>query len=339
MVHSGTIAIVASGGGHTGYAKAVSERLIEICEGIRILFILPKGDSWSLSRLRTLYDQARRRNIDLIFSFVTKPREPGEHIIRMILRTPIALFEAFNVLRKYKPKLVLATGSNHSLIVALAALMMGIRVVCVEAIDRIATPSKAVKVMHDMGVPILLHWIEQKRILPKGIVVGPIYERAKHKILDEGFILVTTGTMGHRRLFNIIKDTGLENVVMQTGKISPEEYQKPGWKVFRFDPDIDRWISKASVIITHQGLTAANAALAYRKPVIIVYNPDLKNSSTRIDTLMLAKKMGSLYMEPDMITPELLVKAIRYAAKKLGPPKYIDGALVAARFLCKLLCS
>jgi len=329
--------IVASGGGHTGYANALAERLFELTKEYRdllkIVFILPKRDRWSfmkLSLLKTLYHR------EVFFDELTKPREPYESFIKLIARFPKSLYEAVKIIGKYEPDIVVSTGSNHSLVVALASLLKKTRVVNIEAIDRIATTSKTSKILHDIGVETILHWSEQKRNLPRGIVVGPIFERPRYRPRDEGYILVTTGTMGHKVLFNLLKKTRLNNIVLQTGIIPPDEYRVRDWIVFDFDPDIDKWIAGARLVITHQGLTAVNAALAYKKPVIIAYNPLLKKTSTLEDTKILANKINALFIDPRRITPYELEEIV-FKAMEQKPPSYTDGGNILAHRILRYL--
>ena len=325
------IYVLASGGGHTGYAVAIGEALVDLEPEIDLSFILPPDDIWSLRKLKY-----RFRDFDPVF--VVKPRRPLEGIGKALLLGPRALFDSLRFIKD--PFMVIATGSNHGLIPIVTGLFRRARFLfSIEAIDRVYTYSKAnMMTYRKFKTTILLHWKEQKKNYPRGVVVGPIYEKPVYRCRDEGYILVLSGSMGHRKLFDLLLKTDLENVVVQTGKIDPDYIvsKKPHWKAFKFDPDIDRWIAGASVVIGHQGLSIAEAALAYGKPVIIAYNPDLPQTSGRLDSLLLARKLNGIYIDVEKTSPQELVKAIN-CAKKRQPPKYVNGAYVLARTIIGML--
>ena len=126
-------------------------------------------------------------------------------------------------------------------------------------------------------------------------------------------------------LFDSIAKTGLKNVVLQTGRINPEKYKKihSEWIVFDFDPDFQKWIAGASVVVSHLGKTVIDAALTYGKPVVIVPNPEWTHTAGLADAKILAKKLNAEIVEE--ISPENILNAIDKVREK-KPPRYEDGA-------------
>ncbi|MEM0379865.1 MAG: glycosyltransferase [Desulfurococcaceae archaeon] len=322
-----TIYIVSSGGGHTGYAIAVAEALFELNEYMDIKFIVDPFDKWSIMRIR-------KRIVNPKYVYVSKPRNPLESFSKLLARIPVSLIES--LINIEEPEAIIATGSNHSITPILAGLVKKAKLlISIEAVDRIHTYSIANKKLHDyVKIPIALHWIEQLKNYSRGFVTGPIYEKPLYKTEDHGFILVLTGSMGHLKLIKLLLETDLDDVVIQSGKVEPSfiTSRKPHWRVFRFDPDIDYWISKASVVLGHQGLSIVEAALSYRKPVILVYNPDLPQTSGLIDSILLAEKLNGLFINPDEVKPSELVEAIE-KAKKEKPFEYGNGSLKLAKIV------
>ncbi len=96
------ILVIASGGGHTGYARAVAQYL-----PFKADFAVPKGDKWSIE---VLSEYASR-----IFE-VTKARGPKDGLGALLRNSLKSISESLS-LEKYD--VVIATGSNHSLFVAL----------------------------------------------------------------------------------------------------------------------------------------------------------------------------------------------------------------------------
>lgn len=322
-----TIYIIASGGGHTGYAIAVAEALIEIDSSTDLVFVVDPLDKWSIERIRKRVERSS-------YAYVSKPRKPLESISKVLLKTPISLIESFISIKK--PDAVIATGSNHSISPVIAGLLKRSKLtISIEAIDRIYTYSLANKKLHDfMKIPIALHWFEQLKHYSIGFVTGPICEKPIYKTEDQGFILVLTGSMGHIKLFKLLLETDLDNVVVQTGKVDPSYItsKKPNWRAFSFDPDIDYWISKASIVIGHQGLSIAEAALSYRKPVILAFNSDLPQTSGLKDSILLVEKLNGLFINPDYAKPDDLVEAID-KVRKMKPPEYLNGSLNLAKII------
>ena len=324
------IYLLAGGGGHTGYAVALAEALIDLDPSIRdsIVFLVPRNDLWSLLRIK------RRLGKGFPAYMVLKPRNPNEGIYRFLLRTPRSLAESYSVIKNRG--LVIGTGSNFSLYPILVARIKHLEhVFSVEAIDRIYTSSKANTLLYKyLNTIILLHWREQLKNYPRGILTGPIVEKPLYEPRDNGYILVTTGSMGHVKLLRKLMKTSLKNIVVQTGRIDPKivKAKKPEWIVFSYDPDIDKWIAGASIVIAHQGLTIAEAALSYNKPVVLAYNPDLPLTSGYKDSKLLAEKLNATLINPETIEPDELEEEILSTMNKT-PPKYSLGSRTAAKYI------
>jgi len=68
-------------------------------------------------------------------------------------------------------------------------------------------------------------------------------------------------------LFDVVVESDLENVVLQTGRVDPEPYMKkrPDWKVISYSTTFYELVAGADVVVTHFGSTVLEA-LIYRKP-------------------------------------------------------------------------
>ncbi len=289
--------IIASGGGHTGFARAIAQYL-----PLKADFVIPKGDDNSLEMIKDYAEEIYE---------VPKGREPGESIYKFLVKSFSSISSSIKI---PKHKVVIATGSNHSIYPSFFERLKGSKIFAIESQDRIITKGKAVSIISHYAEGIFLHWIEQKKLYPKnGIVVGPIVEKPKYEPKDEGYILVTTGTMGFKRLFDTIVKTNLDNVILQTGKVDPKPYISRGIKAFSFDRDLEKYIANASLVITHQGKTAMEAVVMYKKPTIIVYNKDWYSATTYEDTKLYAEILGASFL-PDPSSwenEEVLLKAIQ----------------------------
>jgi len=307
------IALTAGGGGHTGYAVAIAQRLVNRA---RLLFILSSGDSWSLKRVNKYGGVVE----------VPRLRSPDNPV--PVMFTLHRFLEAyFKSLRSLPRELnvLVSTGSNLAVAPALAAKTLNKPIVNLECADRIVTPTRTAKLLYYLADVTTVQWEEQLKIYPKALVTGPVYEKPEYEPYSGGYILVTMGTYGFKEFFDNLVKLNYERVVVQTGRVDPGQYRrvKPNWVFFDFDPDIGKWIAGADVVITHPGITALNAALAYRKSVVIVRNPRWVLAARREDAALLAEKLNAVFLED--ITTESIERAVREAERR-KPPQYPDGA-------------
>ncbi|MEZ0290373.1 MAG: glycosyltransferase [Sulfolobales archaeon] len=303
------IGITASGGGHTGYAIALAQRLAGKAE---LVFYIPRGDRWSRSKVERYGEIVEIR----------KSRGPNESVFRLLYNLPRAFIESLE--RVGEIDLFISSGSNHSIPPAVASKMKRIPVINIESSVRFARASGSAKYLSYISDLTVLQWEEQKKILPRGEVFGPLYEKPEYEARDDNLIVVTAGTYGFKELFDVVYKTDLENVVLQTGRVDPGLYRgKKNWIVFDFDPDINRWIARASIIITHLGKTVIDAALTYRKPVILIPNPNWRLTAGAEDAKILAEKLNICYEE--RLEPRVILERVEECRKRV-PREYPDGA-------------
>lgn len=304
------IGITASGGGHTGYAVSIAQRLKGRAE---MAFFVPEGDSWTASKVERYGPVIEIR----------KPRGPNEGFGKLLLGMSRAALQSLFRVRGID--VLVSSGSNHSVAPALAAWARRIPVVNIESSVRFTRPSSTAKHLARFSKITALQWEEQLKILPTGRVFGPLYELPEHEARDDGYVLVTAGTYGFRRLFDAVAGLDLDKVVLQTGRVDPREYvsRRPGWIVFDYDPEFSRWIARASLVISHLGKTVIDAALTYRKPVMVVPNPEWRLTAGAEDAKILAEKLGICYQED--LSPEALREAIDRCRRR-RPREHPDGS-------------
>jgi len=319
----GRILLTAAPGGHSGYAYAIGYHLSRM--GLEVHF-LTTGSEWLVEKLSRVGQ----------VHTAPMPRRPGEPLAATLHRWPGALVRAWRVVAKFKPAALVACGSNFSIPPALAARLRGIPLYNVESIVRILEPGRTPRILHRISRATLLHWPEQLRHYPGGRVVGPIYEPPEYSPRDEGYVLVTAGTLGNAELFKAVVESGLPGrAVIQTGRVDPEPLRRlrPDWVYIRYTPDLGRLISGASVVVTQfPGMTSATAALAYSKPVVMVPARHLRLSASLDNARVYAKKIGAVYLEE--VTPEAILEAIE-GARRTPRQSHPDGAREAARIIAE----
>ena len=315
------VLIIASGGGHTGYGVAVAQHLYGKID--EITAVIPKGDTWSKTLISPYVDKIIE---------IPKPRLPGEGLYKVFTGLPRAFLESLWKIGRYD--VAVATGSNHSLAPAIVAKMKGAKLIAIESHDRFWSKGKTVALLEKLGATVAIHWDAQRELYPKGIVGEPIVRKPKYKPTNKGYILVIGGFMGHKQLFDAFLKLDYRNVVIQTGKVNPEKYKKPGWRVFQFDKDFDWWLAHADVVVGHNSTTILESAITYRKPVVIVPNPEWKASASSGEAGILAYILNGVYVE--YLTPENLAYAINKARRRVPPIWYDNGAKILAEKILEM---
>ena len=312
--------ILAGGGGHTGYGYALAQRLYGKAS---LRFLVPEGDVLSQKRL------SKFGEVD----FLLKPRGAETPISEFLPRLAKAFAESSKKV-SYDYDVVVSTGSNFCIPPALFGWTKGIPLVNIESSVRFTKASKTAFILQPFSVITALHWAEQKKLLKKGVVVGPLLPKPEVKPCNGRYVLVTGGTLGHKQLFDVISESNLENVVLQTGRVNPEPYKKrhPEWKVLRFSPRFHEFVAGADLIVTHFGSTALEAVV-YRKPMVIVLNPEWKRTVGRSDAEIFAEKVNAAFVWD--VNLENLLKAME-EAKRRTFPIFEDGAKNLAEAILRL---
>jgi UDP-N-acetylglucosamine:LPS N-acetylglucosamine transferase len=314
------ILILAGGGGHTGYGYALAQRLYDRAS---LHFLVPKGDVLSQKRL------SKFGNVN----FLLKPREAKTPTKEFLPKLAKAFIEAFKEIST-EFDVVVSTGSNFCIPPGFCAWMKGTPLINIESSVRFTKASKTALLLQPFSAITALHWEEQKKLLKKGIVVGPLLPKPEIEPWHGGYILVTGGTFGHKQLFDALSESQLKNVVLQTGKVDPEPYKRrhPEWKVLEYSARFYELVAGADVVITHFGSTALEAVV-YKKPLVMVLNPEWKRTVGKSDAELFAEKINAVFVWN--VKLENLLDAIE-KAKQRGIPVFEDGAEKLAEMILRL---
>jgi beta-1,4-N-acetylglucosaminyltransferase len=79
---------------------------------------------------------------------------------------------AWQLLRSFRPDVVVSSGAGVAFPFFLLARLLGYRTVYVEVYDRIDTATMTGRLCYPLSDLFLLQWEEQRRNYPKGIVIG-----------------------------------------------------------------------------------------------------------------------------------------------------------------------
>jgi beta-1,4-N-acetylglucosaminyltransferase len=87
----------------------------------------------------------------------------------------VNLWEAWKVLRKERPQLLLSAGAGIVVPFAVWAKLMGIPIVYVETLTRVRYPSLTGKIMYRLADRFFYQWESLRPFFPQGECCGPIY--------------------------------------------------------------------------------------------------------------------------------------------------------------------
>jgi beta-1,4-N-acetylglucosaminyltransferase len=90
-------------------------------------------------------------------------------------RQVINLWEAFRILRKYRPAVILSTGAGPVVPFAvIGRFLFGARIVFVETITRISRPSLTGRIMYWLAHDFFYQWKALEKFFPKAKYGGPL---------------------------------------------------------------------------------------------------------------------------------------------------------------------
>ena len=314
------VLILAGGGGHTSIALALAQALRGKSE---TSFLIPEKDRLS-SELLAPYGPVKE---------LVKGRYPQTSNLLFPFRLVASFYNSFPLVNG-DYDVVISTGSNFCIPPALIAWLKSIPVINIESRVAITKPSKTARLLQHFSKKTLLQWEEQKKNL-KGVVTGPIFPEKRYETRDLGYVLVTGGTEGHKKLFDAIVGLDLKNVVMQTGKVDSALYgeKHPSWTFIPYSTEFEKLVAESSVVITHQGGGTIFEALLYEKPLIIVFNSELTRTAKTEDMIVLARKVEVPFLEE---ADRDKIKSMILEAKSREKPHFENGRIKAVEVILKL---
>lgn len=135
------------------------------------------GHLTEVRRLRSLYEQ--HEHFYVINDRILLPEDMTDrtYFIAHAERNLLVLkniFEAWKVLRKEKPTLILSTGAGPVVPFALIGKILNIPTIYIETITRIHHPSLTGKIMYRLSTKFYYQWESLAPYFPEGIYGGPL---------------------------------------------------------------------------------------------------------------------------------------------------------------------
>ena len=93
------------------------------------------------------------------------------HAERNLLQI-VNIFEAIHFIIKNRPKVIISTGSSPAVWFGLIGKFLGVKVIYIESISRISSPSLTGKIMYYIAHKMYIQWSSLKILFPKAVFKG-----------------------------------------------------------------------------------------------------------------------------------------------------------------------
>ena len=90
-------------------------------------------------------------------------------------RVLVNLWEAWRILRRERPALILSTGAGPAVPFAVVGKLLGIRTVFVETAAQVTLPSLTGRIMYRLADRFLYQWRGLERFFPKATYGGSLF--------------------------------------------------------------------------------------------------------------------------------------------------------------------
>jgi len=156
-------------------AAAQGNRRLRIC-----LVSSVGGHFRELLQLRPVY--GRHEHFYVVNDRMEAPPEIAGRMIRIRhferdWRQVLNFFEAWTILRRWRPHLVITTGASPAVVFGLAARLLGIPLVFIECSSVVERPSLSGRLVYWLGLwaLFLYQWPQLKRVYPRGTYGGLVF--------------------------------------------------------------------------------------------------------------------------------------------------------------------
>jgi UDP-N-acetylglucosamine--N-acetylmuramyl-(pentapeptide) pyrophosphoryl-undecaprenol N-acetylglucosamine transferase len=177
-----------------------------------------------------------------------------------------------------RPTVVLTTGAGSVVAFCVFARLLGAKVLFVETMARVTSPSASGRVLSRIASRVLVQWPEMKRVYPRAIVCRPaLWETASNGAASrDGGTFVSVGTHRHPfdRLLELVDravDEGVlpGPVVVQSGVSG---YRSDNFRSHELLPEseVRDALARARYVVCHAGSGIISAALRTgHKPLVL----------------------------------------------------------------------
>ena len=337
------ILITAGGGGHFAPALAVIQRLPEDWEykivGRKYAF---EGDK----ALSLEYQTAQKENLSFVSLTTGRlQRKFTRYTLFSLCKIPYGFFQAFGILRKYKPYVVLSFGGYISLPITIAAFLLRVPVVIHEqTLEAGAANLFAAR----FAKKICISWEESAHFFPKEKIVltgNPIREfqissirqaqnkNFKFQISNESLplIYITGGSLGAHAINGLVKHSlqellGNYRVIHQTGDAKnfhdfddlsriknglPEKLRERYIVVKFVEPEnVGVLLERADLVVARSGINTVSELIYFKKLALLIPLP-FSQKDEQLKNAMFFQHLGlGVFVEQTDLDAKKFIKNI-----------------------------
>jgi UDP-N-acetylglucosamine:LPS N-acetylglucosamine transferase len=247
----------ASAGGHLDLLRVLAAQVLDGAEPVWVTSRTPRGEA--------LRDTASE--VELLPEFGRNP-----------LRVPVNLYAAARLVRKHRPRVVVSSGAGVVAPFCLLARLAGARLVYIETMARVSSPSKTARLLSRYSARVLVQWPELAAALPRAVVCRPtLLENLPDEAAGDGsgtFVAVGTHRQPYDRLLGIVT-RGIDDALLPESvraQVGPARWKAPGAHVSPHlsRDELEAAMRSAAVVICHGGAGIISSALAAgRRPIVV----------------------------------------------------------------------
>ena len=251
------------------------------------------------------------------------------------LKLASSLLKSFNILKQFKPDVVIGTGGFASGAVLKVASMLGIATVIQE---QNSYPGITNKLLSKKANKICVAYENLDKFFPKDKIIltgNPVRqdlisvsekrnEAIEYFNLDynKKILLVLGGSLGARRINQLIEkelDWFLSQniqIIWQCGKLYFEEYSKynsntqnlkPQTQVLSFIDRMDLVYAAADVVISRSGASSVSELAIVGKPVVFIPSPNVAEDHQTKNAQAIVNKHGAILLKESELEAEFKI--------------------------------
>jgi UDP-N-acetylglucosamine--N-acetylmuramyl-(pentapeptide) pyrophosphoryl-undecaprenol N-acetylglucosamine transferase len=272
-----------------------------------------------------------------------------------ILKIPLGVFHALLILIKVKPDLIVSFGGYLAVPTVIAGFVLKIPSITHE---QTVVTGYANKVISKFAKNIMISWPQSQKHLPKDktILTGlplreDIFEVKSENFVSENDLItiyITAGKTGSHKINQIVLEClpqllNFCNVIHQCGdhseytdytslktryeKLSPKPEGNYFLRKFIFQDEIGEALVNSDLIVSRSGAHITAELIALEKPCVLIPIPWVSHNEQFENARMLQEAGIGHILEERELSPETLLKSIKYLSTRLNNIKLKNNDL------------
>jgi UDP-N-acetylglucosamine transferase subunit ALG13 len=248
----------ASAGGHLDLLRVLAPQVLDGAEPVWVTSRTPRGEAL----------RAAAPDVELLPEFGRSP-----------LRAVANVYAAARLILRRRPRVVVSSGAGVVAPFCLLARLSGARLVYMETMARVSSPSKSARLLSRFAARAVVQWPELGPALPRAVVCRPtLLEHLRDGAGPDGgsgtFVAVGTHRQPYDRLLGIVTD-GIQAGLLPEpvrAQVGPSRWRAPRAQVSPHlaREQLEAALRSAAVVICHGGAGIISSALAAgRRPIVV----------------------------------------------------------------------